>query len=180
MRKPRPEFANVTEFAHIAKLSRVRISQLKKAGKLIIDVNQPKKQINVRESLAFLKSSTARLVTKSGRAGVPDQIAADLSRKTRDALLSKIESEEKKAHYEANLKELEFNTKSGELVEKSEVESQAFEMARIVRDMVLNIPVICAPKLASVLGLKKERSHEIETNLTEYCKDILSKVSMGL
>ena len=65
-----------------------------------------------------------------------------------------------KEAYEARLKKLEFETKSGKLIPISEVQIEAFNAARIVRDRLLNIPDRVIPIIAG-----KTDIHEMKETL---------------
>jgi hypothetical protein len=55
----------------------------------------------------------------------------------------------KKEHYQALTAELEYRYKIGELIEVSQVEKEAYEMAKTIRDKLLLIPDRIAAQLAS-------------------------------
>ena len=74
-------------------------------------------------------------------------------------------SKSKKIHFDALTAELDYRARLGELVEASQVEKEAFDMAKIVRDKLIQI----ADRLAPVItGQKKEayvfKKIEIEIN----------------
>ena len=74
-------------------------------------------------------------------------------------------SKSKKIHFDALTAELDYRERLGELVEASQVEKEAFDMAKIVRDKLIQI----ADRLAPVVtGQKKEayvfKKIEIEIN----------------
>ena len=74
-------------------------------------------------------------------------------------------SKSKKIHFDALTAELDYRERLGELVETKQVEKEAFEMAKIVRDKLIQI----ADRLAPVVtGQKKEayvfKKIEIEIN----------------
>jgi hypothetical protein len=58
-------------------------------------------------------------------------------------------SKQVKAAYEAKLTELEFKQRNGELVSTRDVKSQAFTLARAVRDGMMGIADRLAPQLAA-------------------------------
>lgn len=57
--------------------------------------------------------------------------------------------------YNAKLAKLEFEEKSGKLVGVSEVQREAFKLARAVRDSVMNLPDRLAPELAAETNIFK-------------------------
>ena len=74
-------------------------------------------------------------------------------------------SKSKKIHFDALTAELDYRERLGELVETKQVEKEAFEMAKIVRDKLIQI----ADRLAPVVTGQKKESYvfkkiEIEVN----------------
>ena len=74
-------------------------------------------------------------------------------------------SKSKKIHFDALTAELDYRERLGELVEASQVEKEAFDMAKIVRDKLIQI----ADRLAPVVTGQKKESYvfkkiEIEIN----------------
>lgn len=68
---------------------------------------------------------------------------------------------ERKENYLALLRKLEFEQKSGELVELAMAERVLFEGARAARDAWLNWPARVGPLIAADLGLEADRFTEI-------------------
>lgn len=60
-----------------------------------------------------------------------------------------------KAAYEARIKKLEYEEKSGKLIDANKVKLDAFKVGRVVRDNLLNIPNDIAGKLAAETDKKK-------------------------
>lgn len=72
--------------------------------------------------------------------------------------------------YMARLAKLEFEEKSGKLVQVEAVKNEAFKVARIVRDNLLNIPDRVAGELANETNqfkIHQRLSHEIRRALEE-------------
>ena len=74
-------------------------------------------------------------------------------------------SKAKKIHFDALTAELDYRARLGELVETKQVEKEAFEMAKIVRDKLTQI----ADRLAPVVTGQKKESYvfkkiEVEIN----------------
>ena len=61
----------------------------------------------------------------------------------------------RKEFYKAELARLEFEQVSGKLVEKEKVEAEAFRLARLVRDSVLNVPARIAGIIAAETDQRK-------------------------
>jgi len=75
--------------------------------------------------------------------------------------LSFTEAQTVKAQYDAKLKELEYGEKSKALVKVSAVDAEFFNVARLVRDAILNVPGRVSAELA---GLTDQ--HMIEIRIT--------------
>lgn len=70
--------------------------------------------------------------------------------------------------YEARLKKLDWEQKSGLLVEAEAVKSEAFKLARTVRDSMLNIPDRIAAELAA-----ESDTFRVHARLTEEIRKVL-------
>jgi hypothetical protein len=71
-------------------------------------------------------------------------------------------------HYAARLAKLEYERECGKLVDVEEVNKSAFEMGRIIRDALLNLPDRLAPILAAESDVHKVHAlmmKEIRTRL---------------
>lgn len=64
--------------------------------------------------------------------------------------LSFSEAKNIQAQYKAALMKLEYGEKSGELVKRKDVEAEFFNMARLVRDAILNVPGRISAELAGI------------------------------
>ena len=83
-------------------------------------------------------------------------------------------SKQVKAAYEAKLTELEFKERTGELVSIREVKSQAFALARAVRDGMMGIADRLAPQLAASTDAR-----QVHQLLTEEIRVALRGLSNG-
>ena len=146
----------MTEFAREMKTSQSSIRRLIKNGVLAPASKKNKKTKRYEIDLElgkelFNSHSSQRL-----------QVVTDDVKGTAQSInLSK----SKKIHFDALTAELNYRERLGELVETKQVEKEAFEMAKIVRDKLLQI----ADRLAPVItGQKKEayvfKKIEIEVN----------------
>jgi len=72
----------------------------------------------------------------------------------------------------AALKKIELKEKQGEYLLKSDVEKDAFDMARIIRDAVLNIPDRISAELASIKDI-----HVISEKLTSELTTCLEELT---
>ncbi len=74
--------------------------------------------------------------------------------------------------YAARLAKLEFEAKSGKLIEAESVREEAFKVARVVRDTMLNIPDRIASELVGEVD-----SFKIHKKLTEEIRKALENLS---
>ncbi|MBA3009724.1 MAG: hypothetical protein KKF12_12250 [Proteobacteria bacterium] len=65
-------------------------------------------------------------------------------------MVSLSKAQTRRANYEAALKKLELEEKTGELVSAEKVDLDFFNIARLVRDAILNIPSRIGAELASI------------------------------
>ena len=104
-------------------------------------------------------------ITKANVAGNRDMVnaicAAGLDVNNLDYRTSRALNE----HYKAALKKIEYEEKKGDLVPTKDVEKEAFECARMVRDSIINIPNRIADQLSVISG-KKEIEKLIKKELT--------------
>jgi len=63
------------------------------------------------------------------------------------------QSQRKKEEFRAKLVELEYEERVGTLVQKSAIEAEAFRIARLVRDAILNVP----SRLAGILAAESDQ-----------------------
>lgn len=87
--------------------------------------------------------------------------------------LSFSQARAKKEKYLAALRKLEFEEKSGKLISAAEVEREAFNIARTVRDSLLNIP----GRIDAILAAESDKAKvsEILTNEIRQTLEILSR-----
>lgn len=70
--------------------------------------------------------------------------------------------------YQARLAKLDYEERTGKLVDADAVKAEAFKIARTVRDSMLNIPDRVAAEFAGI-----NNTHEIHTRLTEEIRKAL-------
>jgi len=83
-------------------------------------------------------------------------------------------SKAKREAFMAELARLEYEQKAGSLVPIEDVKKQAFKMARIVRDSLLNIPDRLAAELAA-----ETNQFRVHTRLTEELRKALEELGNG-
>ena len=78
--------------------------------------------------------------------------------------------------FQARMTKLQYDKKKGLLIEKSEVEKEAYEFGKLIRDSIQNIPARVSAEIAAVT---KSEPFVIEKILTEQFDSILSLLSSG-
>jgi|GEM_PF-3839223 len=123
-------------------------------------------QIKKQEQEAFKKLEIKKQEAKSKN--IDTSIDYDIDLKEFNYAKAKAYRE----HYLGQIAELDYKIKLGEYISKAEVESSFFEVARKVRDMLLNLPSKMALR---VIGKKDIK--EIERILDEEIRYILGNLS---
>lgn len=147
-KKRRPGY--LSQYAQHARLAVTSAAEaLKRVG---IDYMQP---FDFRD--ADLKREAARHadrvpVAKPVYAGDAD-VAKSSTSEPGPAIGSFSAEQTRERHFRARLAELEFNERVGTLVEAEKVQAEAFRMARLVRDAVLNVP----SRLAGILAAESDQ-----------------------
>ena len=105
-----------------------------------------------------LKRGRIRFTDSKGKWIDPKKADQEWSRNTDFSKVRDNETESKgystartaREHYMARLAKLEYEEKSGKLVDVEKVKKQAFELARITRDAILNIPDRISAELVGI------------------------------
>jgi hypothetical protein len=77
--------------------------------------------------------------------------------------------------YSAKLKKLEYEEKSGRLIDIEKVKAQAFKSARSIRDSLMNIPDRCAAELAAEMDTPR-----VHARLSREIREILETLAGAL
>jgi len=146
-----------TEYGKHRGVSQQRVSAMIQRGKLAGCIKKfgKYKKIDRDKADAALEQNLDRIMNKPGREyGENKQVTGKEIKQTTKAAgttgLSLADAQKIQAQYKAALMKLEYEEKSGKLVEVKAVEQDAFNMARIVRDNILNIPDRISAELASM------------------------------
>ena len=134
----------MTEFAREMKTSPTAISRLIKNGVLA-----PASKKNKKLKRYEINLELGRELFNSYSSNRLQVVEDDVSNTAQSINLSK----SKKIHFDALTAELDYRERLKELVETKQVEKEAFEAAKIVRDKLLQIPDRLAPVIT---GQKKE------------------------
>jgi len=167
---------NQADFAKLHSVSRKTVTQWKARGWLVIAGGK----IDVEASNANIERYR-KTVTQPGKTGtgnkkgngaggncqgnkLPTTLDGETSEQaahriiaTEGATMSMDEAQRVKENYLALLRQLEYEQKSGALVELELAEKILFEQARAQRDAWLNWPTRVGPLLAAELGLEADR-----------------------
>lgn len=143
----------------------------------LLSIRAYAKHRGVAESAVRKAIADGRITTTNGQINPSvadrewDQNTAYKPSKSIEGGSSGVSYQQSRAHketYEALLKKLEYEEKSGKLVEISKMEVDAFTAARVARDKLLGIPDRVAPHLVGQTDI-----HEIKNRLR---KEILSSL----
>lgn len=144
-----PQFVTRAQFARMRGVSRVRITHLAHAGRIVL--NADGKLVDVEATLAKLEAT--RDAIKLGRAKGDRPAAKSNGRKKTLKASAAPTYWTNKSHREgamAELAELEVGRRRGELVDAAQVRKAAFDAARLVRDSMLALPAQLAPEFAVI------------------------------
>lgn len=176
---------NQAEFARLMNVSRKTVTKWKERGWLVFSGDL----VNVAETTEILKryraagvTSEGSKVTTQGNRVTGNSVveiqddetvseAADRIMNTIGANMSMDEARRVKENYLALLNQLEYQKKSGELVEMQLAQKVLFDEFRSQRDAWLNFPSRVGAMLASDLSLPADKVTEV---LTKYVHEQIS------
>ncbi len=163
-------FLTQTEYAKHRGVSHQRISKLVGQGKFagcLRMISGRRKIDRDKADLTLEQNLDPSKKTRSQEIDVPIDAAGTGS-------LTFAEAQKKQAQYRAALLQLEYDTKRGNLLDAQEVYRDNFNMARLIRDSVQNIPNRISAELASLTDIHKV--HEIMTvAINEALEEIVVK-----
>lgn len=128
---------------------------------------------NVEDTLKVSSQVSSPKVSSSDEDETPAQIAERLVREL-GATFNLAQAIQIKENFNARLKQLEYEQKSGLLIELAVAESAMFDCARQQRDSWLNWPTRVAPLIAAQLGVEADKMTEI---LTAYVHEHITKLA---
>src|SRR5262249_37909243 len=135
---------SVAEYAAHRKVSRQAVYDALASGRITI-ANPGKKNVRIDPVKADQEWEAFKEEQHDG-ADIEVDKKASIAKQMQAARL-------KNAKWEADNEELEFKTKSGQLVAVYKVKCQWFELARMVRDKILSVPDRISAELAGMTGL---------------------------
>lgn len=125
------------------------VKKLKEKGGKKGAVKSPVK----RSVKTLVKSEPAEKAEEDEIPDLPEEVKAVLG----DRLLTKHQAETLKENYLAKLRKLEYEKKSGKVVEVEPLKKILFEMWRQERDALLNLPSRIGATIAAELGIDQNR-----------------------
>lgn len=151
-------FQTQTEYAEHRGITQSRVSRLVSKGKIPKScikkisgrklIDRDKADAALSENLDQIYNRPNKKPVKLSKTKTPSEQKKELTDAGR-GLVSLNEAQTIKANYDAWLKELEYQIKKGEYVDAEKVKQDAFNIARRVRDSLLNIPDRISADLAS-------------------------------
>lgn len=162
----------ITKLVRTGKISK---KSLKKGSKKIL-INPDLADSDLVDNLSHVNKKKSKAETQNGNKRKQKTVPpAEIEAKTKTAGtkgMSLADAQKLQAQYKAALLKLEYEEKSGKLVQVEDVEKDAFDMARIVRDAILNIPDRISAELAS-----EKDPHIVSQKLTEELTSALEDLS---
>jgi len=182
------EWVSIPEFAkRIGKTSQY-IRKLVKSGKIEESATRPRgKRVEIDVNLAVeqLENNTSYVnkkqpvkqignetKTKLKTKPTPEEQQEAIEAAELDPGQSLSESQRQKALYDAAIRKLDLDERAGESLKAADVEKDAFEMARRVRDAILNVPNRISPEIASMTDV-----HLVSEKLTTELVAALEELS---
>jgi phage terminase Nu1 subunit (DNA packaging protein) len=148
------------EFALIKGCSKPAVSHAVKSGRIAGAVVEKDEKRWLDRDLALELWNRNTLKTHNAKVSRPDPVEVKPA-KTAKELQARVEqlpddaipelnvSRERREHYQAELSKLEVDAKRGELVSAEAVKKEAFNLAKTVREALVNIPDRLANQLAA-------------------------------
>jgi len=175
-----------TEYSAHRGISQPRVSKMIRDGKLkgCIKKISGRKLIDRDLADAALEQNLDRYRNKSKSADKqPDERPNRKKKPTKedrqrtieaaelDPEQSLAESQRQKALYDAAIRKLDLDERSGEIIKKEDVEKQYFEIARRVRDSILNVPSRISAEISSMTDVHLV-SEKMITELTSALEEL--------
>lgn len=177
------KFMTQTEYANHRGISQPRVSKMLKTGKIpasCIKRISGKKLIDMDKADAALAESLDRVYnpnpeprrkgSKKKNPTVPEMKQTADKAGTGGMTLSK--AQQVQAQYKAALLKLEYESKSGKLIDAEVVEVETFNFARRVRDAIQNVPDRICAELASCTDV-----HQVREKLNAAYNEALEELS---
>ena len=177
-----PEWISPTEFARRLKVNRNAVVEALARGRVTFRQEGKRKLVDwlpaqeewKKHGSAIAKAKAEKLKSKSKDAEAPrPRWMPDPDADDREITIA--EAERRQKLFKAKEAELSYREKAGELIPVDKVKREAFQVARKVRDAIMNIP----PKLAHELAAETS-PHAIELKLNEAFSKALERLSKDL
>jgi hypothetical protein len=110
--------------------------------------------------------------TRKPKKDITENDKKDVIKSAGLTIVALAEAQKLKENYIAALKKIELKEKQGEYLKKDDVEKEAFNISRLIRDAVLNIPDRISAELASITDV-----HLISEKLTQELTAALEDLS---
>jgi hypothetical protein len=174
------ELVSQTEFAKRVGVSQARISRLCSDGKLngATHKDGARMMIDVKKGIELLKSAldpsyTSKIrKTVQGKSEDPEREAAPAESQKVKPVMDYGVARTLNEQYKAAIRKLEYEEKTGKLVDAASVKESAFSLGRRIRDSMLNIP----DRIASMLAAETDET-KIRELLTGEIRNALEELS---
>ncbi len=176
------KFMTQTEYAEHRGISQPRVSTLMRTGKIpasamrkisgkrLIDMDKADKALSENLDKIYNPNPEPRKRKNKEQPTVPEMEQTAEKAGTGGMTLAK--AQQVQAQYKAALLKLEYEQKSGKLIDAGVVEVETFNFARRVRDAIQNVPDRVSSEIASYTDV-----HKVRETLTAAYNEVLEELS---
>ena len=137
MAKKKSNWFTITEYAQRCGISYINLHRMAREGKIQFEIRNGKRMVDCEILDPIFMPQTPKETPKNEKP------------KDDNTQVNMFEAERRKKAFEANLKELQYKEKKGELINLAKASKVVFEGGRKCRDAILNIPSRISPELAA-------------------------------
>ena len=170
------KYASLRDFSRIMGVTLKAVQKAISSGRIETTIYDGVKVIEVEKSIADWKKNTNPTQSFASRLQKKNPPPSPLAETKKGAVPEFAESRAIREAFQARMVKLEYDKKRGRVVEKKEIEKEAFEFGKLIRDSIKNIPARVSAELAAVT---KAEPFLIEKVLNEQFDEILNLLSSG-
>ncbi len=159
---------SVDDFASLMGTDRNQIEAMIKAGKIEVTMVDGIRKINARQSREYILHRKLKPIPNPKGSGRK----TDKTQEDFDNTASIADADQKTRVFKGNLIELKYLKEAGNLIDREEMQKQAFQCARITRDAMFAIPARVAHEVITF-----SEPHDAEMFLTREITKVFEKIS---
>lgn len=167
------KYVTKSTFARLVGVTPTAVNHAIKKGRIKSVRVGGKEMVETEEALANWGKGVNQALSRKAGVGLLERAAPQEANKSIPAFA---ESRAIREAFQARMTKLDYDKKKGLLIEKNEVEKEAFEFGKLIRDSIQNIPARVSAEIAAVT---KSEPFKIEKILTDEFDSILSLLSSG-